>query len=207
MKMQCYDEAAKPVIDRLGELVCEAPTPSMPLYFWNDPENRKYHEAYFDVYPGVWRHGDYVQVHSNTKGITFFGRSDALLKPSGVRIGTAEIYNQLENMEEITDTVAVGQEWHGDQRVILFVKLSDGHILTPELERKIKATLREKASPRHVPARILEVADVPYTHSGKKVETAITKILHGKPVLNRDALANPESLDHYVKLVPELQRD
>jgi len=205
MKMRCYDEALKPVVDQLGELVCEAPSPSMPLYFWNDPENRKYHEAYFDVYPGVWRHGDYVQVHSNTKGITFFGRSDALLKPSGVRIGTAEIYNQLENMEEIADSVAVGQEWRGDQRVILFVKLSDGHALTSNLERKIKAMLREKASPRHVPARILEVADVPYTHSGKKVETAITKILHGKPVLNRDALANPESLDHYEKLVPELQ--
>ncbi len=207
MKMQCYDEAAKPMVDQLGELVCESPTPSMPLYFWNDPENQKYHEAYFDVYPGVWKHGDYVQVHSDTKGITFFGRSDALLKPSGVRIGTAEIYNQLENMEEIVDSVAVGQEWRGDQRVILFVKPSDGHTLTLELERKIKTTLREKASPRHVPARILEVSDVPYTHSGKKVETAITKILHGKPVLNRDALANPESLDHYVKLLPELQRN
>lgn len=206
MKMNCYDEKGKPVFDQTGELVCEAPAPSMPLYFWNDPNGEKYKDAYFNVYPNVWRHGDYVQVHSDTKGITFFGRSDALLKPSGVRIGTAEIYNELEQLEEISDSVAVGQDWKGDQRVVLFVKLAEGYSLTDELRKKIKMTLREKASPRHVPARILQVSDIPYTHSGKKVETAITKILQGKPVLNRDALANPESLDYYSELVTELHQ-
>jgi len=206
MKMNCYDENGTPTVDQTGELVCEAPAPSMPLYFWNDPGDEKYKDAYFNVYPNIWCHGDYVQVNSDTRGITFFGRSDALLKPSGVRIGTAEIYNELEQLEEIADSVAVGQEWKGDQRVILFVKLADGYELTDELQKKIKVTLREKASPRHVPSRIFPISDIPYTHSGKKVETAITKILHGKPVVNRDALANPESLDLYVNLVPELQK-
>lgn len=206
MKMKAYDEAGNPVADRTGELVCETPAPSMPLYFWNDPGNEKYLNAYFDVYPGVWRHGDYVRVNSRTGGITFFGRSDALLKPSGVRIGTAEIYNQLEQMEEIADSVAVGQNWQDDQRVILFIKLADGKQLTEDLEKKIRNVLKLKASPRHVPARILQVPDIPYTHSGKKVETAITKIIHGKPALNRDALSNPSSLDYYADLIPELER-
>ncbi len=206
-KMNCYDENGKPVVDQMGELVCEAPAPPMPLYFWNDPNNEKYMDAYFSVYPGVWRHGDYVMVHSDTKGITFFGRSDALLKPSGVRIGTAEIYNQVEQLEEIEDSLAIGQEWKGDQRVILFVKLAEGYELTEELVKKIKTTLREKASPRHVPARILAAPDIPYTLNGKKVETAVTNIIHGKPVLNRDALSNPESLDFYESIVPELQRE
>ncbi len=205
-KMKCYDENGKPVVDQLGELVCEAPAPPMPLYFWNDPNNERYMDAYFNVYPGIWRHGDYVMVHSDTKGITFFGRSDALLKPSGVRIGTAEIYNQVELLDEIADSLAIGQDWKGDQRVILFVKLAEGYELTDELEKKIKTTLRVKASPRHVPARILTVPDIPYTLNGKKVETAVTNIIHGKPVLNRDALSNPESLDFYEKIVPELER-
>ncbi len=206
MKMNCYDDSGKPVTDDTGELVCEAPAPSMPLYFWNDPGDEKYHEAYFDVYPRIWRHGDYVQVNSQTGGITFFGRSDALLKPSGVRIGTAEIYNELEQLDEIADSVAIGQSWDDDQRVILFVKLAEGYKLTEDLQKKIKVTLKTKASPRHVPARILEVPDIPYTHSGKKVETAITKIIHGKEVTNRDALSNPASLDYYSALVPELTK-
>jgi len=154
----------------------------------------------------VWRHGDYVRVNSRTGGITFFGRSDALLKPSGVRIGTAEIYNQLEQMEEIADSVAVGQNWQDDQRVILFIKLADGKQLTEDLEKKIRNVLKLKASPRHVPARFLQVPDITYTHSGKKVETAITKIIHGKPALNRDVLSNPSSLDYYADLIPELER-
>jgi len=205
-KMKCYDENGKPVVDQLGELVCEAPAPPMPLYFWNDPNNERYMDAYFNVYPGIWRHGDYVMVHSDTKGVTFFGRSDALLKPSGVRIGTAEIYNQVELLDEIADSLAIGQDWKGDQRVILFVKLAEGYELTDELEKKIKTTLRVKASPRHVPARILTAPDIPYTLNGKKVETAVTNIIQGKPVLNRDALSNPESLDFYEKIVPELER-
>ncbi|MBM3131757.1 MAG: acetoacetate--CoA ligase [Chloroflexi bacterium] len=207
MKMKCYSAEGRPVADEVGELVCESPAPSMPLYFWNDPDGRKYREAYFGTYPGTWRHGDYVMVHSDTGGITFYGRSDALLKPSGVRIGTAEIYNVIESIEGIADSVAVGQEWKGDQRVILFVKLANGHCLTDDLKRKISTALRERASPRHVPAEIIEVSDIPYTHNGKKVEVAITAVLHGKPVLNRDALANPQSLDHYVGLAAVLQRE
>jgi acetoacetyl-CoA synthetase len=207
MKMACYDEKGKSVLDQQGELVCEAPEPSMPIYFWNDPKGEKYRDAYFNVYPNVWRHGDYVMVHSDTKGVTFLGRSDAVLKPSGVRIGTAEIYNQVDTIEEVADSLAIGQDWQGDQRVLLFVKLAPGHQLTDELQKKIKTTLREKASPRHVPARIIEVPDVPYTLNMKKVESAVTNIIRGRPVTNRDALGNPESLDYYESLVPNLQRE
>jgi acetoacetyl-CoA synthetase len=207
MKINCYDEKGKPMLDQLGELVCEAPAPSMPLYFWNDPDNKRYKDAYFGVYPNVWRHGDYVMIHSDTKGITFFGRSDAVLKPSGVRIGTAEIYNQVEKLEEIADSLAIGQDWKGDQRVLLFVKLKEGHSLTDELQNKIRKSLRENASPRHVPARIIAVPDIPYTLNMKKVESAVTNIIHGKPVSNRDALINPQSLDYYESILADLQRD
>jgi acetoacetyl-CoA synthetase len=207
MKVKCYDEKGNPVVDQMGELVCEAPSPSMPLYFWNDPGNEKYKEAYFNVYPNVWRHGDYIMINSDTKGITFFGRSDAILKPSGVRIGTAEIYNEIEKLPEVTDSLAIGQEWKGDQRIILFVKLAPGHSLTEDLKNKIRKTLRENASPRHVPAKMIEVPDIPYTLNMKKVETAITNLIHGKPVLNRDALINPEALDYYESILTELQRD
>ena len=204
MKINTYDDAGKSVVDQEGELVCEAPAPSMPLYFWNDPDGAKYHGAYFDVYPNVWRHGDYVKIDSETNGITFFGRSDAVLKPSGVRIGTAEIYNQVEKLEEVADSLAIGQNWEGDQRIILFVKLAEGCQLTEDLTAKIKKTLREKASPRHVPAKIIEIPDIPYTLNMKKVESAVTNLIHGRPVLNRDALMNPQSLDNYENL-PELQ--
>ncbi len=206
MKVNCYDEKGKPVVDRMGELVCEAPSPSMPLYFWNDPDGVKYREAYFNVYPNVWRHGDYIMIHGNTRGITFYGRSDAVLKPSGVRIGTAEIYNEVEKIGEIADSLAIGQEWKGDQRIILFVKLAEGHSLTDELIQKIRKALRENVSPRHVPAVIIETPDIPYTLNMKKVEIAVTNIIHGRPVLNRDALINPESLDYYERILPELQR-
>jgi acetoacetyl-CoA synthetase len=207
MKINCYDEKGNPVRDQMGELVCEAPAPSMPLYFWNDPDNKRYKDTYFNVYPGVWHHGDYIMIHSDTKGITFFGRSDAILKPSGVRIGTAEIYNQVEKLPEIADSLAIGQDWKGDQRVILFAKLAEGYNLTDDLQAKIKKALRENASPRHVPARIIEVPDIPYTHNMKKVESAVTNIIHDKPVLNRNALANPESLDYYQNILPELKRE
>jgi acetoacetyl-CoA synthetase len=197
MKINVYDERGNPIVDREGELVCDAPAPSMPLYFWNDPDNKKYKEAYFDVYPNVWRHGDYVKINSKTGGLTFYGRSDAVLKPSGVRIGTAEIYNQVEKLEEIADSLAIGQNWKGDQRIVLFVKPAEGYQLTDDLKEKIKRTLREKASPRHVPAKIIEVPHIPYTLNMKKVESAVTNIIHGRPVLNRGALINPESLDYY----------
>ena len=206
MKVKAYDENGKPVWDKEGELVCEAPAPCMPLYFWNDPTGEKYKAAYFDYYPGIWRHGDYVVFHSDTKGITFYGRSDAVLKPSGVRIGTAEIYNVVEKIEGIADSLAIGQNWEGEQRIILFVKLAPDAQLTDGLKDTIKKTLREKASPRHVPAVIMEMPDAPYTMNMKKVESAVTNIIHGRPVLNRDALMNPQVLDYFEKIVPELQK-
>ena len=206
MKVKAYDEKGKPIWDQQGELVCEAPAPCMPLYFWNDPNGEKYRSAYFETYPNVWRHGDYIVMHSDTGGVTFYGRSDAVLKPSGVRIGTSEIYNVVEKIEGIADSLAIGQNWEGDQRVILFVKLNPGVPLNEELKNKVKKTLRDKASPRHVPAIILEMPSAPYTLNMKKVESAVTNIIHGRPVLNRDALANPEVLDYFEKIVPDLQK-
>ena len=206
MKVKAYDEKGTPIWDQQGELVCEAPAPCMPLYFWNDPNGEKYRSAYFETYPHVWRHGDYIVMHSDTGGVTFYGRSDAVLKPSGVRIGTSEIYNVVEKIEGIADSLAIGQNWEGDQRVILFVKLNPGVPLNEELKNKVKKTLRDKASPRHVPAIILEMPSAPYTLNMKKVESAVTNIIHGRPVLNRDALANPEVLDYFEKIVPELQK-
>jgi acetoacetyl-CoA synthetase len=206
MKVKAYDEKGKPIWDQQGELVCEAPAPCMPLYFWNDPSGEKYKGAYFEYYPNVWRHGDYIVMHSDTGGITMYGRSDAVLKPSGVRIGTAEIYNVVERIEGIADSLAIGQNWEGDQRVLLFVKLNPGVQLTDALKDKIRKTLREKASPRHVPSIILEMPSAPYTMNMKKVESAVTNIIHGRPVLNRDALMNPEVLDYFEKIVPELQK-
>ena len=210
MRVKAYDEGGNPVLDRQGELVCEAPSPSMPLYFWNDPGNEKYLEAYFNFYKftgrNVWRHGDYIVIHSDTGGITFYGRSDATLKPSGVRIGTAEIYSIVEKLPEVADSLAVGQNWRGDQRIILFVKLASRYKLTEELKEKIRSALRENASPRHVPALILEAPDIPYTFNMKKVEIAVSNIVNGKPVTNRDAIVNPESLEYFEKILPELQK-
>jgi acetoacetyl-CoA synthetase len=208
MKVRAHDEEGNETYDQQGELVCEAPAPSMPLYFWNDPDGQKYRNAYFTFYPdkNVWRHGDYIVIHSDTGGITFYGRSDAVLKPSGVRIGTGEIYRVMEKMEEVADTLVIGQNWEGDQRIILFVKIAEGFSLTEELKNKIKKVLRKNASPRHVPALIMAVPDVPYTFSMKKVESAVRNIVNGRPVLNRDALINPESLDYYEKILPELER-
>jgi len=206
MKVKAYDEKGQPVYDRQGELVCEAPAPSMPLHFWDDPTGEKYRSAYFEFYPDVWRHGDYVVFHSDTGGITFYGRSDAVLKPSGVRIGTAEIYNALDGLEEIADSLVIGQNWKEDQRVLLFVQLRPGVSLTKKLKERIRKTLREKASPRHVPALIMDVPDIPYTLNMKKVESAVTNIVNGRPVMNRDALKNPECLDYYEKILPDLQK-
>lgn len=206
MKVKAYDASGSAVVDRQGELVCEAPAPSMPIYFWNDPDGKRYRDAYFSVYPGVWRHGDWILIHGDTGGITFLGRSDFTLKPSGVRIGPAEIYNVVEKFEEVADSLAAGQNWKGDQRVILFVKLAKRFQLTEDLKNKIRRALREEASPRHVPALIIEAPDIPYTFSMKKVESAVVNILNGRPVTNRDALTNPESLDFYEKNLPKLQK-
>ncbi|MEM0482503.1 MAG: acetoacetate--CoA ligase [Nitrososphaerota archaeon] len=209
MKIKCYDEHGNPVYDREGELVCEAPAPSMPLYFLNDPNNEKYLDAYFRFYTHkrVWRHGDYVIFHSDTGGITFLGRSDAVIKRSGVRIGTAEIYGVVEKFKEIADSLAVGQNWKGDQRIILFVKMAAGYSLTEELKDMIKKELRERVSPRHVPDIILEAPDIPYTFNMKKVEIAVSNIINGRKVINRDSLINPESLDYFEKILPMLQGD
>ncbi len=205
MKVEAFDENGKPVVCRRGELVCAAPFPSMPIYFWNDPDGEKYHAAYFDVYPGVWRHGDYIEI-TGRGGVIFYGRSDATLNPGGVRIGTAEIYRQVDQLEEVEDSLVVGQNWKNDVRVILFVKLAPGHELTDELKDKIRKTIRANASPRHVPAKILETPAIPYTLNMKKVELAVKNVIHGLPVKNKDALANPEALDYYAN-IKELQED
>ncbi|MFP4225774.1 MAG: acetoacetate--CoA ligase [Desulfobacterales bacterium] len=196
MKVEAFDQNGKPVLDEQGELVCTAPFPSMPLYFWNDPDNQKYYDAYFSVYPGVWRHGDYIEINDHG-GVKIYGRSDATLNPGGVRIGTAEIYRQMEMIDEIEDSIVVGQSWENDVRVILFVKMADGHQLTDELKQHIKKVIRSEASPRHVPAKIIEVPDIPYTLNMKKVELAVKKMIENKPVQNKDALKNPEALDYY----------
>jgi acetoacetyl-CoA synthetase len=177
----------------------------MPIYFWNDEDGKKYYDAYFDVYPGIWRHGDYIVVTEHG-GVVMHGRSDATLNPGGVRIGTAELYRQVEQLEEIEDSVVVGQKWDNDVRVILFVKLSPGVDLTDDLKNKIRQTIRVHASPRHVPAKIIPVPDIPYTLNMKKVELAVKKVIHNQEVKNKDALRNPEALDHYAGIA-ELQRD
>lgn len=205
MKVEAFDENGKPVINQQGELVCSAPSPSMPIYFWDDPKGEKYHAAYFDVYPNIWRHGDFIEINDHG-GVVIYGRSDATLNPGGVRIGTAEIYRLVEGMEEIEDSIVVGQDWKNDVRVILFVKMAEGYDLTDDLKKKIKTILRNNASPRHVPAKIIETPAVPYTLNMKKVELAVKKVIEGQPVLNKDALGNPESLDFYGNL-KELQED
>jgi acetoacetyl-CoA synthetase len=205
MKVEAFDPDGKPVYNEKGELVCSAPFPSMPLYFWDDPDGSKYHDAYFDVYPGVWRHGDFIEINDRG-GVVIYGRSDATLNPGGVRIGTAEIYRQVEQLEEIADSVVIGQPWKNDVRVVLFVKLKPGYTLTDELQQRIRKTLKENASPRHVPAKIIEAPDVPYTLNMKKVEVAVRKAVLNQPIKNKDALSNPEVLDFYAN-IPELQQD
>ena len=202
MAVEVWDDAGKPVIGQKGELVCVKPFPSMPLGFWNDPQNARYHAAYFEEFPGVWRHGDWAEMTING-GVIIHGRSDATLNPGGVRIGTAEIYNQVEKIPQVLDSVCVGQDWQDDVRVILFVVLADGVELDEALIKDIKAKIRSGASPRHVPAKIIAVADIPRTKSGKITELAVRDIIHGRDVKNAHALANPEALDLF-KDLPEL---
>jgi len=199
MDVRAFDENGNELINEEGELVCCKPFPSMPIYFWDDPDGSKYHSAYFDVFPNIWRHGDFVTV-TDHGGVVMLGRSDATLNPGGVRIGTAEIYRQVEQLEEIDDSVVIGQKWENDIRVVLFVQLAAGQELTDELKNKIRQTIRTNASPRHVPAKILSVPAIPYTLNMKKVELAVKKIVEGQPVLNKDALSNPEALDYYADL-------
>ena len=196
MKVFAYDETGTAVTDEQGELVCTASFPSMPIFFWGDDDGSKYHSAYFDRFPGVWTHGDFVVV-TRRGGVIMLGRSDATLNPGGVRIGTAEIYRRLDAMAEIEDSVVVGQPWNGDVRVILFVKMADGFDLDDTLRDRIKKDIRANASPRHVPAKIIQCPDIPYTLNMKKVELAVKKMIQGKDVKNRDALKNPEALDFF----------
>jgi acetoacetyl-CoA synthetase len=203
MAVEAWDATGAPVVQQKGELVCVKPFPSMPIYFWNDPGDKKYLGAYFSVYPNIWHHGDFCEM-TPEGGVIMYGRSDATLNPGGVRIGTAEIYRQVENLSEIADSLVVGQDWDNDVRVVLFVKLNEGVVFDQALVKKIKEAIRQNTTPRHVPAKIVPVADIPYTISGKKVELAVRNVVHGKPVLNKDALANPQSLDLYAGL-SELQ--
>jgi acetoacetyl-CoA synthetase len=196
MKVEVWNDAGRPVVGEKGELVCAAPFPSMPVAFWNDPDGRKYFNAYFARFPGVWCHGDYVELTEHG-GVIIYGRSDAVLNPGGVRIGTAEIYRQVEQLPEIAESIVVGQDWEGDVRVVLFVRLQPGHPLDDDLRKKIAQQIRRNTTPRHVPARILEVADIPRTKSGKIVELAVRDVIHGRTVKNREALANPEALEFY----------
>ncbi|MDP6202317.1 MAG: acetoacetate--CoA ligase, partial [Candidatus Marinimicrobia bacterium] len=196
MDVAAFDLKGNAMENEKGELVCRKAFPSMPIYFWNDPKGKKYRNAYFNQYPGIWHHGDFIEVNRHG-GVTIFGRSDATLNPGGIRIGTAEIYRVVDAFDEVADSLVVGQIWDGDERVILFIKLNEGCKLDKSLIMEIKKAIRTNCSPRHVPAIVLETKDIPYTINGKKVEIAVKKIIHGEEVTNQDALANPESLDLY----------
>lgn len=193
MAVDIFNEAGHSVMNEKGELVCTRAFPSMPTGFWNDPDGEKYHKAYFKRFPGLWAQGDYGEqnVHG---GLIIHGRSDAVLNPGGVRIGTAEIYRQVEKVSDVLESIAIGQDWDNDVRVVLFVKLREGLALSDALQKQIRDVIRANTTPRHVPARILQVADIPRTISGKIVELAVRNVVHGQPVKNTDALANPEAL-------------
>ena len=198
MKVEAYNEQGEPVIGEKGELVCTEPFPSMPVYFWDDESGEKYRKAYFEKYAGIWTHGDYIKITENG-GIIVYGRSDATLNPGGVRIGTSEIYRIVEKMDEISDSIVVGKKFNGDEKIILFIVLKENMKFGQKIKDSIKIELRQKATPRHVPSEIFEIKDIPRTISGKKVEIAVSKILNGEEVENKDALANPESLNQFYK--------
>ena len=200
MKVDVFDENGRSVRGEKGELVCTAPFPSMPIGFWNDPDGAKYRAAYFERFPGVWCHGDWVELTEHD-GMIIYGRSDATLNPGGVRIGTAEIYRQVEQLDEVVESIVIGQDWPpgaiGDVRVVLFVRLRDGLKLDDALVERIKKKIRANTTPRHVPAKVVQVADIPRTKSGKIVELAVRNVVHGRPVKNVEALANPEALEEF----------
>ncbi|WP_028032430.1 acetoacetate--CoA ligase [Chelativorans sp. J32] len=203
MAVDVWDEAGRSLMTGKGELVCTRAFPSMPVAFWNDPSGEKYRSAYFDRFDGVWCHGDFAEWTAHG-GIVIHGRSDATLNPGGVRIGTAEIYNQVEQLPEVLEAICVGQEWDGDVRVVLFVRLAEGVVLDQALEKNVRDCIRTGASPRHVPAKIVAVRDIPRTKSGKITELAVRDVIHGRDVKNKEALANPEALDCFRDL-PELK--
>jgi acetoacetyl-CoA synthetase len=203
MKVETFDEEGRSVVEEKGELVCTAAFPCMPVGFWNDPDGSRYRAAYFEKYPGVWCHGDFVRI-TGRGGLVVYGRSDAVLNPGGVRIGTAEIYRQVEQLDEVLESLVIGQDWDNDVRVVLFVVLRDGLALDEALQKQIRAHIRANTTPRHVPARIVQVADIPRTKSGKITELAVRDVVHGREVKNMEALANPEALDAFRNL-PELK--
>ena len=203
MDVQSYDQHGRSVTNKKGELVCTKAFPSMPIHFWNDPDGSKYQKAYFETFPGIWHHGDYIEINDHG-GVKIYGRSDATLNPGGVRIGTAEIYRVVEAYQEVEDSLVIGQEWEDAQRVILFLKMSMGNDLRDDLIKKIKKSIRTHWSPPHVTAIILETPEIPYTINGKKVEIAVRKIIAGSTIANQDALENPDSLGFY-KDLPELR--
>jgi acetoacetyl-CoA synthetase len=203
LAVDVWNDAGRPVREEKGELVCTRAFPSMPVMFWNDPDGRKYRAAYFERFPGVWCHGDFAEWTGNG-GMVIHGRSDATLNPGGVRIGTAEIYAQVEAIPEVIEALAIGQTFDNDVRVVLFVRLKPGITLDADLQGRIRAKIRAGASPRHVPAKIIAVADIPRTKSGKITELAVRDIVHGRAVKNQEALANPDALALF-KDLPELQ--
>ena len=199
LKVEAYDDDGRPLVGRAGELVCSRPFPSMPVGFWRDDDGVRYRAAYFERYPGVWHHGDWVELTEHG-GMIIHGRSDATLNPGGVRIGTAEIYRQVEKIDAVMEAICIGQNWQNDSRVVLFVVLRAGITLDDALRDRIKAEIRANTTPRHVPAKIIQIAEIPRTLSGKIVELAVRDVIHGRPVRNRDALANPEALALYEDL-------
>jgi acetoacetyl-CoA synthetase len=196
MAVEVWNDAGEPVVGEPGELVCTKPFPSMPVAFWHDPDGSRYRAAYFERFPGVWTHGDHVELTAHD-GLIIYGRSDAVLNPGGVRIGTAELYRQVEQIPEVVEALAVGQEWDGDQRVVLFVRLAEGAVFDDALVDRIRRQIRTNCTPRHVPAKILRVADIPRTMNNKIAELAVREVIHGRPVKNVDALANPQCLELY----------
>jgi acetoacetyl-CoA synthetase len=203
LDVDVFDENGHSIRGEKGELVCKSPFPSMPVGFWNDENGAKYRAAYFERFPGVWCHGDWIQTTAHD-GFIIYGRSDATLNPGGVRIGTAEIYREVEQLPEVVESLAVGQRWQNDERIVLFVRLALGVTLDAALERRIRDRIRANTTVRHVPAKIIQVAEIPRTKSGKIVELAVRDVIHNRPVKNREALANPEALDLYRGLA-ELQ--
>jgi len=196
MAIEVFDENGFSLEQAKGELVCTRPFPSMPVGFWNDPGDARYRAAYFERFPNVWRHGDWCELTGHG-GMVIYGRSDAVLNPGGVRIGTAEIYRQVEQLDEVVEALVIGQDWDGDVRVVLFVKLQEGLSLDDQLISRVKQKIRDNTTPRHVPGKIIQVADIPRTKSGKIVELAVRDVVHGRQVKNLEALANPEALEQF----------
>ena len=203
LRVEIFNSEGRPVREEKGELVCSAPFPAMPIGFWNDPEDRKYHAAYFQKFPGVWHHGDFAELTSH-EGYILYGRSDAVLNPGGTRIGTAEIYHQVEQLDEVVESIAIGQHYRDDTRIVLFVKLREGLVLDAPLVARIRSQILSNTTSHHVPAKVLQVTDIPRTRNGKITELAVRDAVEGCIIKNLEALANPEALEQF-RNHPELR--